>query len=88
MLTICELADCYPVRDNKVLFIADRGFGSYNFYAHAKENGLFYLVRVKDLNIVRLLGENIPSLQNANAAADTLSMSPETAKQDEVGKTN
>jgi len=52
---ICELADRYHC-DMKTLFIADRGMGSYNFYAHAENNGLYYLVRVKALNARRLLG--------------------------------
>jgi Transposase DDE domain. len=69
---ICDLADRFPVGDDKVLFIGDRGFGSYNFYAHAKENGLFFLVRVKDLNSERLLRENIPLLQSVTTSVDQL----------------
>ena len=83
---ICELADQFPVIDNKVLFIGDRGFGSFNFYAHAKENGLFYLVRVKDLNVVRFLGEAIPLLRSATVTVDPLNMSPETDLQGEIDR--
>ena len=54
---ICEMADQFQCKKQyKPLFIADRGFGSYNFYAHAIRNGIFFLVRVKDLNALRLLG--------------------------------
>jgi hypothetical protein len=54
---ICELADRYHC-DTKTIFIADRGLGSYNFYAHAESNGLYYLVRVKALNAKRLMGND------------------------------
>ena len=51
---ICDLADRYPFDGNPV-FIADRGFASYNFFAHAIENSIFFLVRAKDLNTLRFL---------------------------------
>jgi hypothetical protein len=54
---ICELADRYHC-DTKTIFIADRGLGSYNFYAHAENNGLYYLVRAKALNAKRLKGND------------------------------
>ena len=56
---ICELADRYSYSGTPI-FIADRGFSSYNFFAHAKENGLYFLVRAKDINARRLL--NLDSL--------------------------
>jgi hypothetical protein len=54
---ICQLADRYR-SDTKAIFIADRGMGSYNFYAHAENNGLYYLVRVKTQNAMRLKGND------------------------------
>lgn len=51
---ICELTDRYSY-DVNTIFIADRGFSSYNFYAHAMEKGIFFLVRAKDINVRRLL---------------------------------
>ncbi len=35
--------------ENKTIFIADRGYESYNNFAHVAENGYNYLIRVKDL---------------------------------------
>jgi hypothetical protein len=52
---ICNLADRFPYQGHPV-FIADRGFSCYNFYAHAIENRIFFLVRAKDLNVKRYLG--------------------------------
>jgi hypothetical protein len=51
---ICELADRYSYDVNTIL-IADRGFSSYNFFAHAMEKELFFLIRAKDINVKRLL---------------------------------
>ena len=51
---ICELTDRYSY-DPNTIFIADRGFSSYNFFAHAMEKGIFFLVRAKDINVKRLL---------------------------------
>jgi hypothetical protein len=56
---ICDLADRYPY-GGAPIFIADRGFSCYNFFAHAMEKGIFFLVRTKDINAKRLL--NIQSL--------------------------
>jgi len=51
---ICDLADRYPY-EGVPIFIADRGFSSYNFFAHAFEKDLLFLVRSKDINVRRLL---------------------------------
>ena len=41
--------------------IADRGFSSYNVFAHAIENHVDFLIRAKDLNVQRFLGvETLP----------------------------
>jgi hypothetical protein len=54
---ICDLADRFKYGGTGIpVFIADRGFSCYNFFAHAIENGIYFLVRAKDLNTKRLLG--------------------------------
>lgn len=52
---ICDFADRHPKGGNPV-FIGDRGFSCYNFYAHAIENNIFFLIRAKDINTKRYLG--------------------------------
>lgn len=52
---ICDMVDRY-ICEGIPIFIADRGFPSYNFYAHAQEKGSLFLVRVKDVNMRRILG--------------------------------
>ena len=43
----CQLVDRY--RRNKSIFMADRGFESYNGFEHAVKSGNRYLIRVKDI---------------------------------------
>ena len=51
---ICDLMDRYSYGASPI-FIADRGFSSYNVFAHAIEKGVFFLIRAKDVNVRRLL---------------------------------
>lgn len=51
---ICDLAD-RDVCAGVPVYIGDRGFSCYNFFAHAKENGIFHVIRTKDINVKRLL---------------------------------
>jgi hypothetical protein len=50
----CDLVDRYPYEGTPI-FIADRGFASYNAVAHALEKGVLFLIRSKDVNTKRLL---------------------------------
>ena len=45
----CDMVDRYGGM-LKTVFIADRGYESYNNLAHVQEKGAFYLFRCKDLN--------------------------------------
>lgn len=54
---ICNLMDRYAYGGHPI-FIADRGFSSYNVFAHAIENQVDFIIRAKDLNIQRFLGVN------------------------------
>lgn len=57
---ICNLMDRYTYGGSPI-FIADRGFSSYNVFAHAIENNVDFLIRAKDLNVQRFLGvETLP----------------------------
>ena len=52
---ICQMADRFPY-SGKALFIADRGYESYNAFAHIERKGLNYLIRVKDKDSNGILG--------------------------------
>lgn len=51
---LCQLIDRY-LYGGCPIFVADRGFASYNVFAHAIEKGCFFVIRAKDINIKRLL---------------------------------
>lgn len=54
----CQIVDRY--QGNKAIFIADRGYESYNGFEHVVKSGNKYLIRVKDIysktSMVRSLG--------------------------------
>lgn len=56
---LAELIDRYHIPDTIPVFIADRGFHSYNVFAHAIEHGFYFLIRAKDVNMRRLLGDGL-----------------------------
>ena len=46
------------------VFIADRGFHSFNVFAHAIEHNSYFLIRAKDVNMRCLLGNDLPDEEN------------------------
>ncbi|MDE6620962.1 MAG: hypothetical protein K2K74_10850, partial [Lachnospiraceae bacterium] len=38
------------------IFVADRGFASYNVFVHALEKGVYFAIRAKNINTERLPG--------------------------------
>ncbi len=58
---VCDIIDNCTFNGGIPIFLADRGFPSYNMFAHAKEKGVFFLVRAKDLYIERLLRDDLPN---------------------------
>ena len=52
---ICQMADRFSYQ-GKTIFIADRGYESYNVFAHIERKGLNYLIRVKDKDSNGILG--------------------------------
>ena len=61
---LCNMIDRYH-NNAKTLFIADRGFESYNIFAHIQEKGMYYLIRVKDI-----LSQGIVSATKAQLPID------------------
>lgn len=49
---MCDIIDHYTATNptRKPLFIADRGFVSFNVFAHAIENNAYFLVRARESN--------------------------------------
>ena len=56
-----ELIDRHTPSSGTVpVFIAGRGFHAYNVFAHAIENGAFFVIRAADTKMQRLLGADLP----------------------------
>ena len=49
-LALCDMIDHFSMSHpmEKALFIADRGFASFNVFAHAAENNAFFLIRARE----------------------------------------
>jgi len=57
---LCDMMDRYSAESvGKTIFIADRGYCSYNVFAHAMENGEYFLIRSKDRDKKGMLS-NLP----------------------------
>ena len=52
---LCRLIDRFSFCGCPI-FVADRGFASYNVFAHVLEKGFHFVIRAKDINTKRLLG--------------------------------
>lgn len=60
---ICQLTDRIENSESfKTLIIADRGFATYNFFAHAIEKGIYFMVRAKDVNTEYMIGKKLEEL--------------------------
>lgn len=63
-LGLCCLLDRYSYGVFSI-FITDRGFASYNVFAHAIENNIDFAIRTKDSNVRRMLSlESLPDSLN------------------------
>lgn len=51
---LCQLITRYAYGGFPI-FVADRGFSSYNVFAHAMEKGAYFVIRAKDINTKRFL---------------------------------
>lgn len=72
-LALSNLIDRFePAADTSPIFIADRGFHSYNVFAHAIENGGYFLIRAKDVNVKRLLGNDLPDSDSFDLTVDRI----------------
>ena len=60
---LCQLTDRIENSGSfKTLIIADRGFAAYNFFAHAIEKGIYFMVRAKDVNTEYMIGKKLGEL--------------------------
>lgn len=55
--TFCQIVDRY--KSNKAIFIADRGYESYNGFEHVVKYGNKYLIRVKDIYFKKSMAKSL-----------------------------
>ena len=61
---LVDMIDRHYIPGTIPVFIADRGFHSFNVFAHAIEHNSCFLIRAKDVNMRRLLGNDLPDEEN------------------------
>lgn len=57
---LADMIDRYRILAAVPVFIADRGFHAFNVFAHAIEHNAYFMIRAKDVNMQRLLGNDLP----------------------------
>ena len=76
----CQMVD-RAQSHSPVLYICDRGFASYNTFAHVIENGQFFLIRCTDAKTEQILGFSLDTVKALDYRIDRiLSRSQSTKK--------
>lgn len=61
---MCDMVDRFK-SDKKTIFIADRGYENYNLFAHVEKRGMYYLIRVRDIDSSGILsGLKLPKKES------------------------
>ena len=68
----CQMVDVYGNNNTPAIFLCDRGYASYNDYAHVIENSHFFLIRCRDNNLERILGKPIDNLREMEGRFDRI----------------
>ena len=55
---LCKFLDKNACSAQKTIYVADRGYASFNIYAHAINNGQLFLIRMKEGDARRLCTDN------------------------------
>ena len=79
----CGIIDSAASDGGIPIFITDRGFPSFNLFAHAKEKGVHFLSRAKDLYVKRLLRDDLPDSPEFDATVERI-ITRSTAKKHPV----
>jgi len=82
------MTDRFP-SDSKTIFIADRGYESYNNMAHIQERGMNFLIRIKDISgngIVK--GLNLPDTDEFDSSVDLFLTRKQTHETKNLARNN
>lgn len=69
----CQMADAFgrPL-DSQAIYLCDRGYASYNNFAHAFENGQNFLIRCDDRKTGRILGLHMDDIKELDVHVDRI----------------
>ena len=68
----CQMVDNIGKDGPPTVFFADMGYASYNNYAHAVENGHFFLIRCNDRRLSGILGRPVDGLREMDCRLDRI----------------
>ncbi len=81
---MCDMVDRYR-GFHKTIFIADRGYESYNTLAHVQEKGMYFLIRVKDITskggMVLSMLNNLPEHSDSFDKSLTITLTRKQTKE-------
>lgn len=67
----CQMVD-HSQTDTPVIYLADRGYASYNAFAHVIENGQFFLTRCTDAKTQKILGFSLDGVKALDYHVDRI----------------
>lgn len=56
--------------DTPAIYLADRGYASYNVFAHVRKKGQFFLIRSTDAKTQKILGFSLDGVKELNCHVD------------------
>lgn len=68
----CQMVDTAGSGGPTAVYICDRGYASYNNYAHAIENGQYFLIRCTDVKTEALLGHSLEKIREMDVHVERI----------------
>ncbi|WP_390409527.1 transposase [Blautia hominis] len=67
-----EMVDAANPQDPSTIYLCDRGYASYNSFAHVIENGQFFLIRCTDKKTAGMLGSSLDGVKELDCHVDRI----------------
>lgn len=68
----CQMVDAASSDGSIAVYICDRGYASYNNYAHVIENGQRFLIRCTDVKTEALLGHSLENIREMDVHVERI----------------
>lgn len=68
----CQMVDAAGRDAQNTIYICDRGYASYNNFAHVIENGQYFLIRCNDIRAERMLGKPLDGVKEMDVHIDRI----------------